>query len=127
MFASFASLNSLLCSWYLVASLARYSSTVSPSTLRRPPTKRREWEGFAARLTPRPFSLPPYVNGCFIPNIYVPRKSESGRQVPDTAADRSHSDRKLTNSIWSALSQEGSPVAHVVATWAFDKRMLSQV
>jgi hypothetical protein len=72
-------------------------------------------------------SLPQAANGRFAEGIPVSSLTVIGRQVPDTEADSSHSDRKLTNSIWNALSQEGSPVAHVVATWAFDKRMLSQV
>jgi hypothetical protein len=70
---------------------------------------------------------PLVTNDRYLLAILAQSVSAVGRQVPDTEADSSHSDRKLTNSIWNALSQEGSPVAHVVATWAFDKRMLSQV
>jgi hypothetical protein len=51
--------------------------------------------------------------------ISILRLTESGRQVPDIAVDSSHSDGKLTNSIWNALSQQESPVARVVTTWAF--------
>jgi hypothetical protein len=71
--------------------------------------------------------VPQPANGCFAAMIFVTATRAFGRQVPNTAADSSHSDRKLTNSIWNALSQEESRVAHVAATWAFDKRMLSQV